>query len=136
MKIINDDNFEFVFASTPPPGQPSQDFNLPPEEGSPPPFKGKIKPLDLNNPDDYQEALDAVLQQIENQTNTAEATTRQADKELGRPSSSNITENDIKKAIAKGKLKDTPERLAAIEKEQNDPNIFNDRGEFYKTLFG
>ena len=130
MKLISDD-FEFVFA--PPTGQPSQHLNLP-LEGSPPPFKGKIKPLDLNNPDDYQEALDLVLKEIEDQENTAEATTRQADKELGRPSFP-ITEQDVKKAIAKGKLKDTPERKAAIEKEINDPNNKN-RREYYKKLFG
>jgi hypothetical protein len=132
---INDDNFEFVFGSTPPPGQSSQDFNLPPE-GSTQPLKRKIKPLDLNNPDDYQEALDAVLKEIEDQKNTYEATRLQADKELGRPSSSIITEQDILNCIRKGKLKDTPERLAAIEKEKNDPNICNERGEFYKKLVG
>lgn len=97
MKIINDDNFEFVFGSTPPPGQSSQDFNLPPEVPPQPscvggqhqqgqPKDAKPKPWDLSNPDVFQEALDAVLQQIENQKNTSEATTRQADKELGRPS--------------------------------------------------
>ena len=134
MKIINDDNFEFVFAS-PPTGQSSQDFNLPPEEGSTQPLKRKIKPLDLNNPDDYQEALDLVLEQIENQKNTSEATRLQADKELRRPSSSNITEQDILNCIERGKEKDTPERLAAIEREKNDPNS-PQRGEFYKKLFG
>jgi hypothetical protein len=103
MTIINDDDFEFVFGDTPPPGQSSQDFNLPPE-GSTQPFKCKIKPLDLNNPVDYQEALDAVLQEIEDQTNAAERTRLQADKELGRPSFP-ITEQDILNCIKKGKLR-------------------------------
>jgi hypothetical protein len=133
MKIINDDNFEFVF-KTPPTGQPEHGPNLPPE-GPPQPLKGKIRPLDLNNPVDYQIALDAVLQQIEDQKNAAENTRKQADKELGRLSYTNITEQDILNCIKKGKLKDTPARLAAIEKEQNDPNSPK-RGEFYKKLFG
>ena len=102
---INDDNFEFVFGDTPPTGQPSQGFNLPPEEGSTQPLKGKIKPLDLNNPVDYQIALDAVLQEIEDQKNAAEATRLQADRELGRPSSPYISEQDILNCIEKGKLR-------------------------------
>lgn len=115
MTLINDDNFEFVFGSTPPPGQSSQDFNLPPE-GSPQTScvggephgqhkEVKPKPWDLNNPYDYQEALDAVLQQIEDQKNAAENTRKQADKELGRPSSPYIREQDILDCIEKGKLR-------------------------------
>jgi hypothetical protein len=138
MKIISDDDFEFVFGDTPPTQgsntQPTYGPNLPPE-GLPQPIKSKIKPLDLNNPVDYQIALDAVLQEIEDQKNAAEATRLQADKELGRPSSPYISEQDILNCIEKGKLKDTPERLAAIEKEINDPNS-PERGEFYKKLFG
>jgi hypothetical protein len=146
MTIINNDDFEFVF-KTNPPGQPSQHFNLPPE-GSPQtscvggqhqqgqPKDAKPKPWDLSNPDVFQEALDAVLKEIEDQKNAAEATRLQADKELRRPSSPYISKQDILNCIKKGKLKDTPERLAAIEREQNDPNIFNDRGEFYKKILG
>lgn len=137
MKLINDDNFEFVFGTPLTQGsnaQPTYGPNLPPED-SPPPFKGKIKPLDLNNPVDYQIALDAVLQQLEDEKNTAEATTRQADFELGRPSFP-VTKQDVKRAISKGKQKDTPERKAAIEKEINDPNISAERRKMLIKYFG
>jgi hypothetical protein len=143
---INDDNFEFVFAP-PPPGQPEHGPNLPPEGPPQPscvggepqhgqPKDAKPKPWDLNNPDVFQEALDAVLKDIEDQEHASERTRLQADFELGRPSSSNITENDIKKAIAKGKLKDTPQRKAAIEKEINDPDISEERRKMLKKYFG
>ncbi len=143
MTIINNDDFEFVF-KTNPSAQPSQHFNLPPEgppqtpcvggEPQAQPKDGKPKPWDLNNPDDYQEALDAVLKQLEDQEHAAENTRKQADKELGRPSYTNITEQDILNCIERGKEKDTPERLAAIEREKNDPNS-PQRGEFYKKIF-
>ena len=131
---INDDNFEFVFASTPPPGQPSSCGPNLPQEGSTQPLKRKIKPLDLNNPVDYQIALDAVLKEIEDQEHASENTRKQADKELGRPSCP-ITEQDVLNCIKRGKEKDTPERLAAIEREKNDTNS-PERGEFYKKILG
>lgn len=93
--------------------------------------KGKSKPMDLNNPDDFQDALDEVLKDIEGQENSARDTTKQADKELGKPSKSDITENDVKNASKKGAEKDTQERKDAIDKELNDPNISKERKDYF-----
>jgi hypothetical protein len=92
---------------------------------------GKPKPMDLNNPDDFQDALDEVLKDIEGQENSARDTTKQADKELGKPSKTDVTENDVKNASKKGAEKDTQERKDAIDKELNDPNISKERKDYF-----
>ena len=93
---------------------------------------GKPKPMDLNNPDDFQKAIDAVLKGIEDQKNSAEQARKDSDKELGKPSNPNITEQDVKDASERGKAKDTQARKDAIDKELNDPNISKERKDYYE----
>ncbi len=134
MKTIIDDNFELVFGTPPPKqsaGQPSHyGPNLPPE-GSPPLPKGDIKPLNLNDSKDLNYVIDLALKQMGYQQNTYIIKKQAADKELGRPSSPNITEQ-VNNIIEKGRAKDSQDRKDTKNKMLNDPNISKNRREYYK----
>jgi len=104
MKLINDNDFEFIFRSPPPQsGQPTtHGLNLPPENAHALPdanigqSKGKPKPLNLDDPKDLEYAISQVIQQDKSRHNAAEITRKAADAELGGTSSGDITEQHIK----------------------------------------
>ena len=152
--IINNDDFEFVFGE-PPPTQsvqrPTYGYNLPPENPRPVPHvseneknhdlgggqsKGGIKPVNLHDPDDFECAVKEVLKGIRDRDNSAEITRKAAEKELGGTLSRNLTEQDVKNIWKRGMAKDTPELIAAIEKEMNDPNMSEARRAFFKRMSG
>jgi hypothetical protein len=132
MKTINNDDVEFIFGTPPKQsGNPSpHDPNLPPKGPIPLP-KGDIKPLNLNDPKDLQYFIDLALKQKEYQQNTYNIRKQATDKELRRPSSTNITEQ-INNIIEKGRDKDTQDRKGTTNKRLNDPNISKNRREYYK----
>jgi hypothetical protein len=151
-KIINNDDFEFMFGSRAPAQSVKNPYapNLPPEYPSQLPDTGTelqdyhgrgqskvgIKPVNLHDPDDFECAVKEVLSGIKDRENSREITRKAAEKELGGTLSRNLTEQDVKNIWKRGMSKDTPELIAAIEKEMKDPNLSEVRRAFFKRMSG